>query len=545
MTPVQRATATRARRLREILESPELEFLCEAHNGLSAKIVEEAGFKGIWASGFAMSAALGVRDNNETSWTQVLEAVEFMAEATSIPVLLDGDTGYGNFNNVRRLTRKLVARGIGGVCLEDKLFPKTNSFLRDDRQPLADVDEFTGKIKAAKDAQGDPDFCVIARVEALIAGWGLGEALRRAEAYRRAGADGILIHSRSPSPAEVLAFKREWADRSPVVIVPTKYYATPTEVFRQAGFSIVIWANALVRSSVAAMQQTAGQLAREQALLNIEDRVVPVAEIFRLQGDDELQEAEERYLPGSQAPVSAVILAASRGDELGDLTQNLPKALIPVSGRPLLYRQVDTLNELGVKRITVVRGFGKDLIDAPNLRCVDNDEYATTKEVVSLAKGLAGAEGTTLVAYGDILYKKYIPELLLQHEDDFVLAVDSDWAERHASGGYGDFVRCDQAYRKELFNHHVTFCTMGAPGTVPPKDITGEWIGLAKLSPRGVAITRETLASMAGRSDFGRLRLADLFNALSSAGHRIRVQYVRGHWLDIDDFQDLNKASVF
>ena len=140
MTPVQRATATRARRLREILESPELEFLCEAHNGLSAKIVEEAGFKGIWASGFAMSAALGVRDNNETSWTQVLEAVEFMAEATSIPVLLDGDTGYGNFNNVRRLTRKLVARGIGGVCLEDKLFPKTNSFLRDDRQPLADVD---------------------------------------------------------------------------------------------------------------------------------------------------------------------------------------------------------------------------------------------------------------------------------------------------------------------------------------------------------------------------------------------------------------------
>lgn len=543
--PVQQIKVTKARRLRDLLQSQELEFLCEAHNGLSAKIVEEAGFRGIWASGLAMSAALGVRDNNEMSWTQVLDVVEFMSEATSIPLLLDGDTGYGNFNNVRRLTRKLSERGVGGVSIEDKLFPKTNSFLRGDRQPLADVDEFAGKIKAAKDSQSDPDFCVVARVEALIAGWGLGEALRRADAYDRAGADAILIHSKSSSPAEVLAFKHEWADRSPVIIVPTKYYSTPTDVFRQAGFSLVIWANALVRSSVAAMQQTAAQLAREQALLNIEDRIVPVAEVFRLQGDDELQEAEKRYLPGSNVAISSVILAASRGDEFGDLTKDMPKALIPVAGRPLLYRQADTLNELGVKRITVVRGYRKELINAPNLRWVDNDEYATTKEVASLARGLVDAEGTTLISYGDILYKKYIPELLLQHDDDFVLAVDSEWAQRHASGRYGDFVCCDHLYKKELFNQDVAVRMMGAPGAVPENAITGEWIGLAKLSSRGVQIVRDTLASLAGRPDFDRLRMSELFNTLCSMGHRIRVQYVHGHWLDIDDIQDLNKASMF
>ena len=115
--------------LRELLRSPQLEFIMEAHNGISARIVQEAGFKGIWASGLALSAQYGVRDNNEASWTQVVEMLEFMSDVTRIPILLDGDTGYGNFNNMRRLVRKLEQRRIAGVCIEDKLFPKTNSFI--------------------------------------------------------------------------------------------------------------------------------------------------------------------------------------------------------------------------------------------------------------------------------------------------------------------------------------------------------------------------------------------------------------------------------
>ena len=134
-TPGAAQSLTRAGALRAALQSPDLAFLMEAHNGLSARIVEEAGFKGIWASGLSMSAALGVRDSNEASWTQVLEVLEFMADATSIPILVDGDTGYGNFNNVRRLVKKLCQRNVAGVCIEDKLFPKTNSFIGDG-QPL-------------------------------------------------------------------------------------------------------------------------------------------------------------------------------------------------------------------------------------------------------------------------------------------------------------------------------------------------------------------------------------------------------------------------
>ncbi|MEJ2231475.1 MAG: phosphoenolpyruvate mutase, partial [Nitrospirales bacterium] len=298
-------TPHKASQLKKLLLSPQLEFICEAHNGLSAKIVEEAGFRGIWASGLSISAQFGVRDNNEASWTQVLDNLEFMSDATHIPILLDGDTGYGNFNNMQRLIRKLEQRHIAAVCIEDKLFPKTNSFLKGDTQPLADMEEFCGKIKAGKDAQSDPDFCIIARVEAFICGWGLAEALRRAEAYHQAGADGILIHSALAVPDEILAFKREWGDRCPVVIVPTKYYSTPTDVFRQHGFSMVIWANHILRAAVATMQTTARILKEHENLLSIEDKIVPVSEIFRLQGAAELLEAEQRYLPKHADAASA------------------------------------------------------------------------------------------------------------------------------------------------------------------------------------------------------------------------------------------------
>lgn len=283
--------------LKQMLQSDQLEFIMEAHDGLSAKIVEEAGFKGIWGSGLTISASMGVRDNNEASWTQVLEIMEFMSDATTIPILLDADTGYGNFNNVRRLVRKLEQREVAGMCIEDKLFPKTNSFIKSEEQPLAEVEEFAAKIKAAKDTQKDPDFCVVARVEALIAGWNLDEALRRADAYYQAGADAILMHSKKKTADQIVEFMQAWENRCPVVIVPTTYYATPTSVYEEAGISLVIWANHLLRASITAMQKTAAQIYQERSLVSIEGNVATVKEIFRLQNAAELEEAEAKYLP--------------------------------------------------------------------------------------------------------------------------------------------------------------------------------------------------------------------------------------------------------
>ena len=291
----------RTTQLRALLQSHHLEFLMEAHNGLSARIVEEAGFHGIWASGLALSAQYGVRDCNEASWTQIVDMLEFMADATRLPILLDGDTGYGDFNSVRRLVHKLEQRGIAGVCIEDKLFPKSNSLLDGASHALAPIDEFSGKIKAAKDTQTDPDFCVVARVEALIAGADLGEALQRAEAYREAGADAVLIHSKRNDANEVLAFAREWAGRGPLVIVPTSYAHTPTDVFRTAGINVVVWANPMVRASVAAMQAVADDMRRLESLQGVDHRLASIGEIFRLQRTDELVTARERYVPSPAA----------------------------------------------------------------------------------------------------------------------------------------------------------------------------------------------------------------------------------------------------
>ena len=529
---------------KQLLASSELEFICEAHNGLSARIVEEAGFKGIWGSGLSLSAQYGVRDNNEASWTQVLEMLEFMADATRVPILFDGDTGFGNFNNMRRLVNKLEQRGLAAVCIEDKLYPKTNSFLQGESQPLADIDEFCGKIKAGKDAQDDDDFCIIARVEALIAGWGLAEALRRAEAYRRAGADGILIHSARSTADEILAFKREWGERAPVVIVPTKYYATPTDVFREHGFSIVIWANHILRSAIAAMQGTTRLLAQEQNLLSIEDRVAPLGEVFRLQGADELEKAEELYLPRRAQGASAIVLAAARGAELGELTATRPKAMVQIGDRPLLGHIVDAYNRVGIKRITVVRGYAKESVNLPSLHYVDNDEYADTGEVYSLHRALGAGrpESDVIVSYGDVMFNKYIPEMLLDVDDDLAITVDTNWRESANRNRRADYVQCSAPPSRGAFQTQVTLKHI-APD-LATASIHGEWMGFLRIGRR--VLPEVTTAVEALARDKGRgATLPDLLNALIARGRTVRVLYTTGHWLDIDAVDDVVAAAAF
>ena len=535
-------TNPKTKKLREILTSKDLRFLMEAHNGLSGRIAEEAGFEGLWGSSLTISASMGVRDSNEMSWTQVLEILDFINDATSVPLLFDGDTGFGNFNNVRRLVRKLEQLGVAGVCIEDKLFPKTNSFIDSTRQALADIDEFAGKIKAGKDAQADPDFSIVARVEAFVAGWGLAETLKRADAYHRAGADAILIHSTQSHPNEVLEFMKEWGDRCPLVIVPTRYYSTPTEVFRKAGFSVVIWANHLLRSCVNEMQQVARQLRKEESLVTAEDRIAPVAEVFRLQGADELRESEKRYLPAGVEHTRAVILAASRGKELGALTENRPKTLIPISGKPLLYHLVDCLNEIGIKDITVVRGYKKEMISGPNLSYVDNDEYDDTLEAYSLFKGIEGLTSTTLVTYGDVLFNKYIPMSLLESDADFSIAVDANWQQSRNRGRYADFVSCDVAYVKERIGDKASLKTMDSD--LSPSRIQGEWMGLLRISKRGLGVLQAMLSELA-LDELKRMRMSEILNRLTDQGETIQVVYTVGHWLDLDDVHDLSDASTF
>jgi phosphoenolpyruvate phosphomutase len=530
-------------KFKELLHSDQLEFLMEAHNGLSAKIVEEIGFKGIWASGLSISAALGVRDNNEASWTQVLDVVEFMSDATNIPILLDGDTGYGNFNNMRRLVHKLEQRGVAGVCIEDKLFPKTNSFIKGEHQPLADMDEFCGKIRAGKDAQTDSDFCIIARLEGFIAGWGLDEVLERAHAYCEAGADGLLVHSKKATPDQILAFAEQWDRPCPLVIVPTMYYSTPTEVFERAGISVVIWANHNVRSVITAVRETSARIYRERSVGAVEDRIATVKDVFRLQNADELAQAEERYLPKRAESTRAIVLAASQGRELGSLTSARPKAMVDIGGTPLLHRLVGQFRQAHIKDVVVVRGYGKDEVHAPDVQFVDSDDFEGAGELVSLAQTLPHLDGEVVISFGDILFRKYILNNLLAEDHDIVVVVDAAWRDRNGTDRYHDFVQTSRPYSLEYDETPVLLARMDP--SMPHDEVHGEWIGLVKASPRGSRAIADALGRLRTRADFRQLRFKDLFADLVEAGHDLHVLYITGHWLDVDNLEDLSRAQTF
>ena len=525
-------------RLREMLQSKDLRFIMEAHDGLSAKIVQEAGFEGLWASGLSISMALGVRDNNELSWTQVLSQLEYMNDAVDLPILVDGDTGYGNFNNFRRFVGKLCERGVAGVCIEDKLFPKTNSFLGAG-QPLAAVEEFCGKIKAGKDTQTHPDFSIVARVEALISDLGMDEALMRAEAYADAGADAILIHSKKREGDEIIEFLNKWDHRVPVVLVPTKYYRTPTKDLHDAGASLVIWANHNMRSAMTAMRDTCQTIMQDQSLVAVEPEVATLVDVFAMAGNEELEKAEEVYL-AAEPDCSAVILAASRGTQLAELTTDRPKCMLNVRGSTILSRQLNAFQRNRVGDVTVVAGYRADAVEAGDARILVSDNYETTGEVASLALAADVLKRPTIVTYGDILYQPFFVDMLKSAPGDFTILVDPEANRPDETGAIKaqDLVVCSEGFS-------------GAGGTEAPKLTTigdtldgahGKWIGMLGCSTAGARKLAEEIAILKVDGELDSADLPLVMNRLIAKGETIDVVYVTGNWVNVNDLADLSAA---
>ncbi|MGH2906917.1 MAG: isocitrate lyase/phosphoenolpyruvate mutase family protein [Solirubrobacterales bacterium] len=281
--------------LRALLAEPGTSSMMSAHDALSAKIAVTEGIPAVWASGFSLSSALGVRDSSELTASDLVAAVDRMTDAVAAPVLVDGDTGFGNFNNARQLVRKLCKVRAAGLCIEDKLFPKMNSFASGS-QELIDSDEMSGKISACKEAQTDPEFCLVARTEALICGLPVAEAIERASAYRDAGADAIFIHSKSSDADEVLTFADLWDFSIPLVVSPTTYPAVSIAELSGAGISLAIWSNQTLRAAVFAMRAVCRAYVQGSGF-EFQDSLASIAEIFELFDYDELREAEARFLP--------------------------------------------------------------------------------------------------------------------------------------------------------------------------------------------------------------------------------------------------------
>ncbi|HVB45628.1 MAG TPA: isocitrate lyase/phosphoenolpyruvate mutase family protein [Streptosporangiaceae bacterium] len=273
----------KSQRLRKLFGGDRVIRAVGAHDALTARLVQEAGFEAIWASSLELSASHAVPDAGVLSLTQYLDAAEDMDEAVDLPVIADCDTGFGGPLNVAHLVRRYERRGIAAVCIEDKVFPKMNSFAEVDH-PLVPTAEFAAKITAGKEAQQDSDFMVLARTEGFIAGLRTDAVLERGVAYAAAGADAVLVHSRLDRPDEVLAFARRWPLDIPLIAVPTTYHTVHEQELWSAGFRLVIYANHVIRAQVSAVAAMLGQLADQGTARAVEPWLVSMTELFRLQG---------------------------------------------------------------------------------------------------------------------------------------------------------------------------------------------------------------------------------------------------------------------
>jgi phosphoenolpyruvate phosphomutase len=486
----------RAGQLRGLFERPGVIRLIGAHNALGAKLGERAGFDGIWSSSLEISASYGVPDAGILTMSEFLEAAQSMAGAVQVPVVADVDTGYGNSINVIHMVQKFEAAGVAAVCMEDKLFPKVNSFVPG-RQDLASVAEFVGKLMAAKSAQVNPDFMVIARVEALIAGYGQEEALRRGHAYVQAGADAILIHDKNTSPQSIVDFVRAWDFSAPLVVVPTTYYRITVQELEQLGVKMVIYANQGLRSSIRAMEETYAEILAAGTSAPVEGRIAPMSLIFELQGFPQLKRSEESFLRSGKKRVRAIIPAA--GDHMyeysmKDLAADIPIAMLDINGKPLLQRQVETLNASGIHDVTVVGGYKSDKIRLDGIQLASNDEWQTTGAMRSIMCGAGDEDQDTLIAYSDILFDRETVAKLINSDADITLLVDNTYQNKsYPQNRCPDLVMLANprppAPRALSPNLQNRVLKIGL--TLAPEDAHCEFAGLTFFSKKGFRLLRQ------------------------------------------------------
>ncbi len=282
----------RMRRLKRLIDAKDIVRTIEAHNGISALIVENTTvekdgmkkeFDAIWLSSLTISTAKGKPDIGYVDLTSRISTLQDILEITTKPIIYDGDSG-GFVEHFVFMVRTLERLGVSAVIIEDKLGLKKNSLLGPEcGQSQDSIENFMYKIRAGKKARVTDDFMIFARIESLILGSGQDDAIERAQAYIEAGADGIMIHSNKKDPAEIFEFCRRYAKlrrQKPLVVVPSTYPQVTEEQLKEIGVKIVIYANHLLRSAYPAMRETVKSILYHGRALEVEDKLMSIKEII-------------------------------------------------------------------------------------------------------------------------------------------------------------------------------------------------------------------------------------------------------------------------
>ncbi|HLZ35711.1 MAG TPA: isocitrate lyase/phosphoenolpyruvate mutase family protein [Nitrospira sp.] len=550
-----------ATKLRAALKKPGALKIVGAHDALSARLIERAGFDGVWASGFAISASLKcIPDASFITSSEQLEIERNIAEAVSIPVIADCDTGYGNALNVMRTVNDRERAGVAAICIEDNVYPKRCSFYAGVRRELIPIEEHCGKIKAAKAAQTVPDFMVIARTEALIAGWGQEEALKRAEAYADAGADAVLIHSKSKKFDELRAVYKAWSGRVPLVVVPTIFDQTTAAEMEEAGAKIIIYANQPVRAAIRAMRDTLDLIKQDTRPGAANDRIVTLPEVYDIVGVPQMEQDEKAFLPIGGEKITAIIPAAGFEKQLLPLIEDKPKCLLDIKGKTILERQVGALNECNIKEIALVRGYKKEAITLPNIRYYDNDRYEETGELFSIFCAESEMKGRTIVLYGDIIFDNTILEKLLKSSADITLIVDLAWQDQQQRGAQPAHINPDlvtladppgKSYLSRFVMPEGNHRILKIGQHLPHDQTHGEFIGMAMFSEKGTQALRDCYRASQQQykstgfheaGSFSKASFTDLLQELIDRGHRVDAVPIFKGWMEVDSFEEYQKA---
>ncbi|WP_063760120.1 isocitrate lyase/phosphoenolpyruvate mutase family protein [Streptomyces sp. NRRL S-1022] len=505
-----------ADRLRELFARPGVVRIAGAHNPLGARLAERAGFDGVWSSGLEVSASQGVPDTDILTMSELLGVAASMAAAVDVPVVADCDAGYGNAHNVMNMIRRYEAAGIAAVSIEDKRFPKVNSFIPG-RQELAPVGEFCGKLAAAKEAQRHPGLMVIARIEALIAGWGMDEALRRGEAYAKAGADAVLIHAKGASPEPVLQFLREWQLPTPVVVVPTTYHTITATELGEAGAKLVIYANHGLRAGITAVDDTFRTILRHDRTTGVEDRIAPLATVFDLQGMATQKRHEAEFITPFESRARAAVVPGAEA----------PSAHTAV----LLDRQTAELRRSGIESVSLATSG-----DLPAQRPQDTAVLAGHTDAAGAVLELPASQSSATLLLSSDAYVQSEPltRLLAAGGDVTVLADVA--VGRHRADAVPLHLDSRAHEGRRLSTGDGSRVT-GVGG----QDACGEFAGAAVFSPKGFAALRE--AADKRRANGSTATLADLLIDLVEGGHQVGAVEIGSGWMELRTVADAEHAA--
>ncbi|MEK6850859.1 MAG: phosphoenolpyruvate mutase [Nanoarchaeota archaeon] len=558
----------RRAKLKILLQSGLLIRGMEVHNALSALIVNDlkvkpsAGdsdrdraFDFFWESSLTDSASKGHPDIEIVSFDSRLKTIQEILEVTDKPMIIDGDTG-GDIHHFEYLIPRLERAGVSAIIIEDKVFPKRNSLEEGTNQDQEDPDKFSEKIRTGKKIQNSEDFMIIARIESLIAGKSVADALKRAEKYLSAGVDGIMIHSKSPNADEIFQFSEQYkflcnkiGIHKPLVCVPTTYNSVHEAELEKRGFQIAIYGNHMLRAAYKAMENVGKLILENGRSLEAEPHLASVKEIFEKVGFLDIKEKDKIL---SNIP-EVIILAAGENPELKNVIGEIPKALIDINGKTILEHQISTFKKVGLNNINVLIGYKKEKFSIPGVNYIVNEEYSKTGVLNTLMKAEEKIKKGFIYINSDLLLDERLLKELCERKEDTVIVVDNSYLyHKHEVDKKLDAVitkKGKQPSYQRLRDSEDFAVRLGK--TIPKENMTHEFIGLAKFSKIGadnlIKLYKDAKLNHTGKfheaESFERAADTDMIQELINRGLNVSVHETNGGWIEIHSEKDLEIAK--